>query len=186
MAKISITEAARRANVERSTLYRRKRKGEISLEKGPDGVWCIDMSELLRAYPDAVQGPLEAADGSAAQGRRGPAPNQMHQDAESRVLQRELELVRQQLDQTRADAAETVRRLETDKTDLRERLDRADAERSRLLGVIEEQATQFKLLTDQRTPPAPAPTPAAAPPPAGGFLSGLRRLVAGRAGSRSG
>ena len=49
--KLSISEAARRAGVERPTLYRKIKSGLISKEIGPDGKPVIDLSELARLYP---------------------------------------------------------------------------------------------------------------------------------------
>jgi transposase-like protein len=49
--KLSISEAARRAGVERPTLYRKLKSGALSKGIGDDGKPCIDLSELARLYP---------------------------------------------------------------------------------------------------------------------------------------
>lgn len=52
--KLSISEAARRAGVNRTTLHRQIEKGTISKEIGEDGKPVIDLAELARVYPSAV------------------------------------------------------------------------------------------------------------------------------------
>jgi hypothetical protein len=124
MAKLTISDAARRASVERSTLYRRAQRGEISFEKGPDGKPRIDLSELLRVYPDADPSPHPA---TVAQTRSG---QRTQQASESRGLEREIELLRQQ-----------VAMLQADKEDLRRRLDRAEEDRTTALRLLEGRRT---------------------------------------------
>lgn len=51
MTKLTIARAAKIAEIERSTLYRKNKKGEISFEKNERGFDVIDLSELLRVYP---------------------------------------------------------------------------------------------------------------------------------------
>lgn len=53
MPMFPISEAAKRANVERTTLYRRIKKGEISCQTDESGNKTIEASELLRFYPKA-------------------------------------------------------------------------------------------------------------------------------------
>ena len=120
VAKLSISDAARRAGVERSTIYRRAQRGEISLEKGPGGKPRVDLSELLRVYPDADQSPQPATVVHARSGQR------MRHASESKALEREVELLRQQ-----------VTMLQADKEDLRRRLDRAEEDRTIALRLLE-------------------------------------------------
>jgi len=54
MPKVSISEAARLAEVERSTLYRKRNKSELSFDTDRKGNTVIDLSELGRVYPDAL------------------------------------------------------------------------------------------------------------------------------------
>lgn len=65
--KLSISEAARRAGINRTTLHRRIGKGDISKEIGDDGKPVIDLSELARLYPAAVKGPEQAQHGAQHQ-----------------------------------------------------------------------------------------------------------------------
>lgn len=53
MAKFTVSDAASRAGVERTTIYRKVHKGEISAEIDAHGVKVIDAAELLRVYPQA-------------------------------------------------------------------------------------------------------------------------------------
>lgn len=53
MPMFPISEAAKRANVERTTLYRRIKRGEISCQTDESGNKTIEASELLRVYPHA-------------------------------------------------------------------------------------------------------------------------------------
>lgn len=52
--KLSISEAARRAGIQRQTLYRKIKAGAISTVCGEDGQPQIDLSELARVFPSAV------------------------------------------------------------------------------------------------------------------------------------
>lgn len=139
MPQFGVAEAAKRAGVERTTLYRKLQKGEISATQDSAGTKLIDASELLRVYPDAdvltplpdVTPPHEATEATLAV-------------ALEPVLQQELQLREQrikdlerQLEQVRHDKNDVI-------DDLRRRLDDESQERRRLTAV----------LTDQR-PPAP-------------------------------
>jgi predicted site-specific integrase-resolvase len=53
--KLTISEAARRAGVERPTLYRKIKAGELSKEVGEDGKPAIELSELARLYPNVIE-----------------------------------------------------------------------------------------------------------------------------------
>ena len=50
MAKISVSEAAKRFEVSRPTLAKHLKEGKISGEKNAIKGWQIDTSELIRAY----------------------------------------------------------------------------------------------------------------------------------------
>jgi len=53
MNKLSITEAANLAGVSRNTMYSKIKKGILSKSKDSKGRAYIELSELLRVYPDA-------------------------------------------------------------------------------------------------------------------------------------
>jgi len=120
MAKLSISEAARRAGVQRSTIYRKAKKGRVSLERGSDGRQQIDESELLRCWPDASRTPQAAP---SVQKRN---MQQSGTVAEINNLKRELEVLQQQ-------------RYRDDTT-----LDDLRTERDRLLGIIESTTRQLE------------------------------------------
>ena len=52
MAKVSISEAARLAGKSRTTLHRLIKTGELSVSTGERNSRMIDISELVRVFPD--------------------------------------------------------------------------------------------------------------------------------------
>ncbi len=52
MAKVSISEAARLAGKSRTILHRLIKTGELSVSTGDRNAKMIDVSELLRVFPD--------------------------------------------------------------------------------------------------------------------------------------
>ena len=126
--KLSISEAARRAGVERPTLYRKMKGGELSKEIDQDGKPVIDLAELARLYPHAVtmSGIITASSAVDTDNAvlKNTSPNSL--------LQAELEMVRERLLE-----------LEADKSDLR-------SERDKLLALLQEQSASMRILTDQR------------------------------------
>jgi len=55
MPRRSVSQAARLADVDRTTLYRKKEKGELSFDLDEKGATVIDLSELARVYPNAAR-----------------------------------------------------------------------------------------------------------------------------------
>ncbi len=53
MNRLSITESAKLAGVSRNTMYSKIKKGVLSKSKDSKGKTYIELSELLRVYPDA-------------------------------------------------------------------------------------------------------------------------------------
>jgi len=123
MAQITVADAARRAGVQRSTIYRKAKKGGISLERGSDGSQRIDTAELYRVYPNASREPQPA---SAERQRSMQRIHQGGSGAEINQLRRELETSKQR-----------AHDLEGDKTDLR-------TERDRLISIVESQTRQLE------------------------------------------
>ena len=62
MTILSLTEAAKAANVARSTLYRAIRQGRLSAVSHPSGGRGVDTAELIRVF-----GPLQGATEQAQQ-----------------------------------------------------------------------------------------------------------------------
>ena len=154
---LSLREAAEETGLTKPALLKAIKKGRISAQKNDRGEWEIDPAELFRVYErkEPVSDESETVSGDY----RKPV-----YDGNQPVIT----LLESQ-----------IRGLEADKEDLRTRLNAAEAERARLLSVIERQADQVKLLTDQRKPePDTGDNPEASPP--AGFLGRLRWLVTGR------
>jgi hypothetical protein len=140
MASVSLSVAARLTGRNRSTLFRAIEKGQLSASRNGQGRITIDPAELERVYgtlrnPDAdnsagndVQWP-EAADGNSA------------------ALLREIELLREMLATERAASREAVER---ERAILDHERRSFEEERTFLRGMLEKQAEQVKLLTDQR------------------------------------
>lgn len=133
MPKFPISDAAVRAGVERTTLYRKLHKGDISAEIDAHGIKVIDAAELLRVYPEA-----RVIDAPATPPQQMP-PVEKQQNATADatgLLMREVEIRDERIQEMK----HRIDLLEADKADLRN-------ERDRLIKVIEEQSTSVKLLT---------------------------------------
>ncbi len=52
MAKVNLSQAAKLANKNRTTIWRHIKAGRLSSEKGVDGLPTVDTSELIRVYGD--------------------------------------------------------------------------------------------------------------------------------------
>lgn len=130
--KVGLTEAAALIGKAPSTITRAVKAGRLSATQDAQGRTVYDVAELERVY-----GPLKTPDGArndahALQGNAAQLDTQRAQEAEKAALER------------------LITHLEASNRDL-------TAERDRLLGIIEEQAQQVRLLTDQRQKePAPA------------------------------
>jgi hypothetical protein len=124
----SLKQAADAVGRGKPAILKAIKSGRISAKKDDNGQWQIDPAELHRVYPVTATG--NSSD--TAQGERQETPK------ESSVVAPEIEMLRERLAEKDALIA-----------DLR-------TERDRLLSVIETQAAQVKLLTDQRPAPQPA------------------------------
>lgn len=134
---VGLTEAAALIGKAPSTITRAVKKGRLSSTQDAQGRTVYDVAELERVYgklktPDDARNDAPAMPNNAAQ-----QDAQRAHEAEKAALER------------------LISHLETTTRDL-------TAERDRLLGIIEEQATQMRLLTDQR--PKETPVPEAKPP----------------------
>lgn len=131
--KVGLTEAAALIGKAPSTITRAVKAGRLSATQDAQGRTVYDVAELERVY-----GPLKAPDvarndAHALQGNAAQLDAQRAQEAEKAALER------------------LITHLEASNRDL-------TAERDRLLGIIEEQAQQVRLLTDQRQKePTPVP-----------------------------
>jgi hypothetical protein len=122
---LTTQQAAELTRRNRTTIWRACKDGRVSSTKGDTGEYLIEVAELERAF-GRLHSPQQT--------------NQVHVDAvqpdatvdETMVLHREVDLLREQ-----------VRMLTADKEDLR-------SERDRLISMLEKQAEQVRLLTDER------------------------------------
>jgi hypothetical protein len=127
--KLGISEAARRAKVDRRVLYRLLEKGKLSKEI-EDGKSVIDLSELARLYPEATNQP--AQDDTVRDRPNGQSVTDGAQEVIALLKER-------------------IEALETDKADLRR-------ERDRLLVLVEGHSATVRHLTTQAPPPTPSTT----------------------------
>jgi len=95
MAQITVADAARRAGVQRSTIYRRARKGSLSLEKSPGGGKRIEESEFYRVFPNANRTPQPPQDAPNQKTQQTQRTHQGGSGAEINQLRRELETLKQ-------------------------------------------------------------------------------------------
>lgn len=100
----TLGEAAKAANVSKTTIRRAIQAGRLSASRQDDGSYVIDPAELHRAFPGS-------SDGSGTLARSVTA-------SDTGELQVEVEMLREHL-----------ALLKDERDDLRERLDRADEER---------------------------------------------------------
>ena len=129
--KLSLSQAARESGTSKPTLSRWIAKGKVSAERQQDGSYLIDPSEL-----DRIKDLMRNGNGSS-----NPNMKQSETQQETSALRREVELLRERLD----DKDGVI-------NDLRRRLDDETEERRAA------QAKLTALLTDQR---ATAPQKAA-------------------------
>lgn len=143
--KLSLSQAARESGTSKPTLSRWIAKGKVSAERQPDGSYLIDPSEL-----DRIKDLMRNGNGSG-----NPNMKQSETPQETSALQREIELLRERLN----DKDEVI-------SDLRRRLD-AESEERRTA-----QTKLTALLTDQRQKVSEEK-------PATGFRAWLAKRIAG-------
>jgi len=135
MALISVSEAARMLGQSRTPLYKAIKSGAISTLKDELGKTVIDTSELFRVF-----GAPPSTDDRNNENNGGNKPKIKSTQAENSPEIMTLLAVEREKS---ALLASTVEALQADKEDLRR-------ERDRLLGLVESQSEQVRLLTDQR------------------------------------
>lgn len=149
MAKLNISQAAKRVGVSRQTFYRHIEKKGISTTKDADGNPLIDLSELLRVY-----GELQGHDDkrNAPPRQRGTLSN----DNPDRALQAEIDKLKQE------------------NGSLKERIERAELEADRwhtqaerlslALAHFKPQSPPAPVVESSSSSPAPEPVPAPVDP----------------------
>lgn len=121
MAKLGIVAAARLAGVSRHTLWRKAKAGVLSIETTPTGARVIDTAELGRVFGAARHGAHQQTQHAAPARNTPNTALDLHRDNER--LHTEVERLRAEL--------------EAERTERRALAERADAERARLLALLE-------------------------------------------------
>ncbi len=124
--RMNINQAAKAVGVARSTLYRDIQEGKVSVGKDGRGKPYVDVAELERAYGSVT---LSDTSETVSIGQTGTP----QKDKKDSALQREHDLLREQIELLRSE-----------RDDLRRRLDDETEERRAA------QAKLTALLTDQR------------------------------------
>ena len=112
---LSLNQAAKQGKVAKTTLLRALNSGKCTGTKDENGQWDIDEAELLRWSSTRSKKP-----------RQEPVQNRLdhpEKPPENSVLEREVELLREQLDQTKNLHDRERRQLEERIEDLREERD---------------------------------------------------------------
>lgn len=146
--RMNINQAAKAVRVARSTLYRDIQEGKISVGKDGRGKPYVDVSELERAYGSVT---VSDTSESVSKGQT----ETLQKDRKDSTLQREYDLLREQ-----------IGLLKSERDDLRRRLDEETEERRMT------QAKLTALLTDQREKSVEAK-------PVNGFRARLGKWIAG-------
>lgn len=147
--RMNINQAAKAVGVARSTLYRDIQEGKVSVGKDARGKPYVDVSELERAYGGVT---LSDTSENVSKGHIDTP----QKDKKDSALQREHDLLREQIEL-----------LKSERDDLRRRLDEETEERRMA------QTKLTALLTDQREKTEEEK-------PATGFRARLARWLAGK------
>lgn len=122
MATVSMTKGAELAGVSKGTVSKALKSGRLSYAEKTDNGYLIDTSELFRVFPPKQKETVEESYSDTPNGNRETLIN-------SGGLQREIELLREQLQ----DRDGVV-------LDLRQRLDKSEEERreaqARVIGLL--------------------------------------------------
>src|SRR4051794_12029256 len=102
---LSLREAARDAGTSKSSLHRAIRAGRLSATRTETGELRIDPSELARAYPRPSQAVRAGPEPLGHDGMASGAPG-APRDAAIAALETEVRLLRQMLDDMRAERAD--------------------------------------------------------------------------------
>lgn len=92
MTKLTLNKAAKTAGVAKSTLLDAIKNNRMSAPKNDKGHYAIDPAELFRVFPRPSENQSEE-----------PKPTPQETTQETKGLEREVELLREMLDETRAD-----------------------------------------------------------------------------------
>lgn len=119
---IALAEAAKQVGISRVGLLKSIKRGKVTAEKNVHGEWEIEPAELFRAYPPVKQVTGDKIDEVT-----------VSNTLESKMLQDKIDAQREQIN------------------DLREQLAKAEGREAKILKMMDEQITNMRMLTDQRT-----------------------------------
>ena len=135
--RVSLAQAAGTAGRSRSTILRTIRAGKLSAERDElTGAWSIDMAELSRVFPVAANSGQDGHGNGHADDRMRPG--------ETDTLATRLAAAEARLADAQEQISDLRHRLDEERTDRRQALDRLAAAQERIAA----------LLTDRRVVPA--------------------------------
>ena len=133
MPMLTLTEAAKETGLSRSAVFKAIKAGKLSAKKDDNGHFQIDPAELFRVYD-----PVNKEDVSSKQQETRTDPQET---AENMVLKVKLETM-----------GELLRQVQSERDDLRRRLDEEAAERRSLTALL-----TYKPEPEHKPEPSPAP-----------------------------
>ena len=139
MALVSVSQAAQLTGKNRTTIIRAIDKGHLSASRHEFGQYLIDPAELERVYGTLRTFPVR----DDAEQRDAPAEHAL-------ALAREVELLREMLEQERAAHERTRSDHERERRTWQDDRQLWEGERTFLRDLVTRHTEQIKLLTDQR------------------------------------
>lgn len=165
MTQFSVRDAADRVGVTRQTIFKYIKQGKLSATLARDGAKQIDAAELMRVFGDLS--PV-----TSKQDDRGDKVRLSPSTTTTGVLQVELERLKAMLevkDMALQMAQERIEELKARENQAKQREQDSNAERLRLIGVIEQQgrllAPPAKVAKVRKKVQAPVPAPETVSPP---------------------
>ena len=132
--KITLSQAAALAGVSKTAIRKAMKAGRLTGERDEGDLWRVDVADVQRLWPKRPDSePVPGNGFPPVSDGYHPGFQQVVEELRARIVDKDSVI-----------------------DDLRGRLDAAEDERTRLLGVIDKQTDQVKLLTDQRERAAPA------------------------------
>jgi hypothetical protein len=162
----SLKQAAAAVGKQKPAILKAIQSGKISAQKDANGQWQIEPVELHRVYPPVSDRSIAETVPTASETVSVETRETIGNTNGNSLLRQEVQFLREKL-------SDLERMTDTERRQLSEQIADLRGERDRLLKVVEEQASSFRLLTDQRQQPAPEPQPAARR----GFRAFLHRLT---------
>ncbi|MGB4967713.1 MAG: hypothetical protein WBO35_05945 [Candidatus Saccharimonadales bacterium] len=134
---LTLAQAAKETGLTRSAIFKAIKGGKLSATKDEQGHFQIDPAELFRVYK-----PFHS---KAATGEQQETNNETKETAETRELRARLEM-----------SSQLLRQLESERDDLRRRLDEEAAERRKLTALLTHQPPAAAATTNEPQKPPPS------------------------------